>query len=1689
MKTHANFSRILGFIGKILPLLLSFGGFCQAQYENPPPIVSLGGGSIAAYPPPHELVADPRILDTLTREIFLQQGAHYGVVDSGGNPLKPVPTSDWWTHMIMEGDGGEMWQYPITVKAVASGVEIKQIGGLTASSNGGSRSVVSLLRIGGVELAGAGGSSDITLADFEGGTTFPAGWTVTGRAGILSLATFPGTPPSNFQGTQFATTKLPNDGNSSTPDENDVVGNLTTASFPADRSYAHFRMGGGNDPKLRAELLVNNSVVATVQRSGGSGAALAWQKLDLRSYAGQDVKLRFVDEATNSTSWGYFSLDQIVLSNNPVDPVSRVAASFDSNEARVSGWSDWMFTFRKTDKTDAAKTMDVTLGRNLPFVWVEANGIDPRLTFDTNAVLRFRDAGGVDLTGASFGTRDTLSIEVDGKFYGIHVGEGTGFEYASGTKTLIARLPAGQRHLVVSALPRLSDLATFSNCAYAKPLTTRVNYTYNPASADGGAVRTQWTYTVQSLRPGATNVLQGWLPPHYRGNEDNLTFIPGADFETPRGKLRCAVAPAATGFSIDYQFNGVMSQLARPELLGLPNDFDEEYLTDLLEQYDEDNDGVCNDTYFGAKNLVLHARAMHMAKELGMTATYQNLKTEIKASLADWFTYVDGETNHYFARNDRWGSLIGFNFIWDFNLGRFTDIHFHYGYYLLAYAYVAMDDAEFRDQYKEIAIEIGQSYANWDRNSTRYPWMRTFEPMVGHSYAGGSSSGGGNNQESSSESIQSWAGLFLLGEALRGNDPRSADIMAAGAFGYAIETRAVLEYYQDYHGSPYSSKRLDYDNQPAVGNARYPVWPDEYRFGRTVPGFPAKQTWIFTNGIMTDSSNNFGTYFGAQPEYIYGIQWLPNAPHMLFLAEDPAFTGGQFGAFYAYRDEHYARMWMGTVSGAPATLRTEWHKTATVENPDPRLYSIDNPWSGTDMKGLVNTLFDLNPAFVRDISHEGDPVRDNPLYNQATGTWLVQFPAGNVGDVTFPAAIWTPDVLTSTYPHLVPPALAADLPNYSLTVWSTQGFSAFSGNGAPAVDWALLASRHGWNPADYPNTPAGRTASVSQLVTAMEDIGGSWPLIALCFKGFSDPEFAIDVVAECRRRNNRFVNHTETGMFNYYYFTSMRGLGTLKKDQHLAIPSSLVFQNETTGARSYMVHNKSPNFELVNVFENGAAIGQVLAKPASVTVQHGLYATANGFSAIGTVPSHGSAAVSATTDEVVVVFNEPINLSSANSGISLSGPGGLTLTSKASGSPQLAVFKVNGNWQLGATYTVNVAGSISNLDGTHTLGAPAAFSFTIQTPFGLDLTASTPAAGAANVDPSLERVELQFNSVMNTATLTGVTLTGAGNPALAYNAAASSPGRVVYDVSRSLKPGSIYTINVPAGIADVYGQSLGVAETIQFTTEQASSVLDTWDTTLNVTRLIETARSAGDTSRALDGGLLYEFNTVGDFVEFTIHADQAGVYRLQTSGKNYSPRGDFRLLLNGTLTGPLWDLSLTPHGIRTFDFGNLTLLKGANTFRFEATALNNAGLPWFHLIDLFFTPIEIFTPNYAGFRLEHFGPGNPPNSAGNEDFDRDGRSNFLEFAFGTDPKTGAGYRDPMIEPNASVGKVKVSYRKAVAGLTYVLQRSGNLGSWTPMDMSGETYNAGSGRFSLEIPWNSAAGPLFLQMKVSEPAAP
>ena len=90
------------------------------------------------------------------------------------------------------------------------------------------------------------------------------------------------------------------------------------------------------------------------------------------------------------------------------------------------------------------------------------------------------------------------------------------------------------------------------------------------------------------------------------------------------------------------------------------------------------------------------------------------------------------------------------------------------------------------------------------------------------------------------------------------------------------------------------------------------------------------------------------------------------------------------------------------------------------------------------------------------------------------------------------------------------------------------------------------------------------------------------------------------------------------------------------------------------------------------------------------------------------------------------------------------------------------------------------------------------------------------------------------------------------------------------------------------------------------------------------------------------------------------------------------------------------------------------------------------------------------TTNYDLWSEAAFGPGNPPNSGENEDYDGDTIPNLLEFALGmnplvSDPELIPGF---VIEgPNATM---TFGINLLVPGLTYIVQSSPDLINWTPV---------------------------------------
>jgi endoglucanase Acf2 len=830
-----------------------------------PTVVTVGAGSYASHPPSHEGAG-------ATFEAFQRD---FYVVDDA--TARPIPTNDWWTDLLINQYAGAMWAYPLVVSADSQGANVFYP---TAFNGGGTEMILnSPVEIHG-EAVPTPDPTDRIVEDFESGT-YPAGWSVSGTA--FGSGPAGGTLPGQGTVTDWVGSFLVNSflyGDSTT-------GMLTSPPFTIDRDYLHFKVGGGNHPwsmgaseVAAVNLVVGGNVVETA--TGVNSEQLRWELWDVSAYTSQTATLEIIDTATGS--WGHILADHFFLSDDPSDPTGRFNTDFTPGDARALAWTDWTVTMRQAQ--NEASYIDVTFGHGLPAVWVEPENVAPILRIDSSATF-------FDSTGAAVSlptTTDHVGVNHGGRRYGLFLPDNTQLEFGGGVLRL--NLPNGENYFALVALTDPGDLATFLPYIYAVPRSAEYSWSYNPIAA---SVETYWDVTAEALKGTNTEIIQGWIPHHYRNTTNNLAMN-GLEYLTPRGTLQCSVG---SSFTIAYRFAGMAPHVPAPQTTGLPND----YIASRMERELTDYAAVTNygaDSYFGGKDLLRFARYMSMAHEMGHS-TASTLEANLRNALVDWFTYSPGETEHYFAWFPNYRGLVGFNE--SFFTTQFTDHHFHYGYHVASSAALGRYDRDFLNDYGDILELIAKEYANWDRTDTRFPYLRTYDIWAGHSLAGGHSSPSGNNQESTGEAINSWAGLFFLGNLLG-----DADMAAAGAMGYTIETEATLEYWYDINGD---------------------TWSPNYTEDIV--------------GILFDRGPSFSTFFSGDPAWIYGIQWLPPSPTVMgFLARDAAFADQ---VWQNLETDRIAAMGNFDIGGMGASLGNILIGYRSMADPDFAAAELDRLWS------------------------------------------------------------------------------------------------------------------------------------------------------------------------------------------------------------------------------------------------------------------------------------------------------------------------------------------------------------------------------------------------------------------------------------------------------------------------------------------------------------------------------------------------------------------------------------------------------------------------------------------------------------------------------------------------------------------------------------------------------------------------
>lgn len=790
MRKHITTSTLLIFISLIT---------ASAQQA-----IQLGSGSYAEYPP--ESVWDEDGYFAKNYRWFKDNWQHLFLHPNARQ--KPLPTNKWWTNYIFSQYGGNAWAYPHAVSADNEGIDIK----IPTTFQGGNMVITPFLEVKASSKLQIN-EETVVFADFEN-TNYPSGWSISTNPpffGPVSLADITQSPtPTGFTGSRFVNTYK---GNQATM-------TLVSTPFLISKNFIRLRVGGGNYiNETYVGLFING--VRILAETGTNSGTLTQRTWDVSAYIGQHAEIRIVDNSTGG--WGFIMCDEIIFSNSTFSGTGY-PNDFSPQNSNVYNWTDLGFTFRSED--NGGRYMDVTLVHGIPFTWIELNNLIPILKPGTSANIYNKNGDQINefplLT-------DAFTIEFSNRVYGVHLPAGSKLYKSAGGDFQIEIPESSAQYLVISVLPTKSFLNLYDEYARNKPVNTTFEWDY-PVSA--GKITTGFvigTKNLQTQETGGSTVMS-FLPHHYRNTQTNFNFIPGADYQIIRGKMQTAIGK---NFRIDYTFGGMPPYLPEPVNL---SGTQKTRLNSMLTSRAAGSGGFNGNTY--AKGLGEKSNIMLMAKEMSHPG-FETMKTSLKNELADWLTFSPDEVTkkqYYFTKYPDYGAIIGFPP--GYGSQGFNDLHFHYGYFTMGAARLMMVDNEFKRDYADMVKLITRSYANWEHYSsgTDYlPFLRTFDPYVGHSWAGGTGDGGGNNQESSSEAVHSWFGIYLLGLEL--NDP---EIIKLGAMGYLLETTAATEYWLDLY--------------------------DE--------NFPETYTRDYV-GILRTDNIAWATYFSGDPAWMLGIQAVP----------------------------------------------------------------------------------------------------------------------------------------------------------------------------------------------------------------------------------------------------------------------------------------------------------------------------------------------------------------------------------------------------------------------------------------------------------------------------------------------------------------------------------------------------------------------------------------------------------------------------------------------------------------------------------------------------------------------------------------------------------------------------------------------------------------------------------------------
>ena len=553
-----------------------------------------------------------------------------------------------------------------------------------------------------------------------------------------------------------------------------------------------------------------------------------------------------------------------------------------------------------------------------------------------------------------------------GSYFEVNVPAGTTFKVMVGKtnyKVKVIFPSADENYMSVAAMTDLNNIDEYYKHGYAFVTDTQVDYSYNH---DNSKIITTYTATTKQMRAGFLNVTMHCLFPH-QWKHSQAADLPAAVYTSIRGNMKSIWANT---YQTIQQFSGLLPTFAKPD----SNMLDTGQMIDYLNQVvaSKVDTAPVSDAYWEGKNVHPLAISVIMADQLGEAEIREKLLTKLKSIMVDWFNYDGTDDKCYLIYNRDWGTIYYPDSAYGANAA-ICDHHFTYGYFMFGAAVLATYDKQFLSDYKEMVELLVRDYADPmepENDGNMFCKFRAFDQYSGHSWAGGyGDSDSGNNQESASEALFSWVGMYLWGEATQ-NDT----YIDAGAYGFTTEMDAIEQYWFDY----------DEDN-----------WLEAYPFEAT--------------GQIYGASMGYGTYFGGQPTYIYGIQWLPISEYL---------------TNYGMNQEKCAKIYKGLEDDTAYAIAIEKRLGNITE--DDQYVTPDNGWQHITWPYLSQTdpqrAYDKFSANVSKVQTED---RANTLWfiaamdaiGHRTNDYMV---VGNIqGSVyvkngIYTAEVWNPTEITQT---------------------------------------------------------------------------------------------------------------------------------------------------------------------------------------------------------------------------------------------------------------------------------------------------------------------------------------------------------------------------------------------------------------------------------------------------------------------------------------------------------------------------------------------------------------------------------------------------------------------------------------------------------------------------------------------------